>query len=40
MSAEPLETSTEPAALPYGFARRNGVMIEEGPDGAVCLHRR
>ena len=41
MTAEPLETSPEPAvALPYGFARRNGVMIEEGPDGAVCLHRR
>lgn len=27
-------------ALPYGFARRHGVMIEQQGEDAVCIHRR
>jgi len=26
--------------LPYGYARRNGVMLEDGANGPVCVHRR
>ena len=28
------------APLPYGYARRNGVMLEDNADGPVCVHRR
>lgn len=28
------------ADLPYGFARRNGVMLTSGPAGLKCIHRR
>lgn len=28
------------ASVPYGFARRNGVMLKPGPDGMSCVHRR
>lgn len=40
MTAEPLITDREPLRVGYGFASRNGVMIEERDDGPVCLHRR
>ncbi|MBR0551027.1 type II secretion system ATPase GspE [Stakelama marina] len=29
----------ETPTLPYGFARRNGVVLREGADGIECLHR-
>ncbi|MBC9032505.1 type II secretion system ATPase GspE [Sphingomonas sp. JC676] len=28
-----------PATLPYSFARRNGVLLRQGPDGVECVHR-
>ena len=28
-----------PAKLPYGFARRHGVLIDQGEQGPLCLHR-
>ncbi|WP_213982708.1 type II secretion system ATPase GspE [Sphingomonas sp. dw_22] len=28
-----------PAALPYSFARRNGVLLRQGPEGVECVHR-
>jgi len=35
-----LPEPSDPASVPYGFARRNGVMLTVGPDGLSCLHRR
>ena len=42
MTALPIdELAVSPRArLSYGYARRNGVMLEERPDGLVCVHRR
>ena len=34
--AEPVPA---PASLPYGFARRMGVLLRAGPAGPECLHR-
>jgi general secretion pathway protein E len=28
-----------PASLPYGFARRHGVLLRAGPAGVECVHR-
>jgi general secretion pathway protein E len=28
-----------PATLPYSFARRNGVLLRQGPEGVECVHR-
>ena len=33
-------TPSAPLRLSYGYARRNGVMIETRPTGVVCIHRR
>jgi hypothetical protein len=43
MTAQPLSPPpSSPAAprLAYGYARRNGVMVEDRPEGPVCVHRR
>ncbi len=42
MTALPIDEPATPsrARLSYGYARRNGVMLEERPDGLVCVHRR
>ncbi len=32
-------TDAEPAALPYSYARRAGVVLRPGPAGLECLHR-
>ena len=32
-------TDTRPVTLPYGFARRNGVLLRDGADGIECLYR-
>lgn len=43
MTAQPLlPPPSSPAAprLAYGYARRNGVMVEDRPEGPVCVHRR
>jgi len=42
VTTQPIDDTipVEPTRLSYGYARRNGVMIETRPDGPVCLHRR
>ena len=43
MTAAPLDDDLgvrPQARLAYGYASRNGVMIEGRPDGPVCVHRR
>jgi general secretion pathway protein E len=32
-------TPAPPLSLPYSYARRNGVLLQSGPGGAMCLHR-